>query len=215
MSNRLWVLGAILVSAAIIVLGWFLGISPKLAEASTSAGERQNVEAQNQAQEAAIALLKQQFAAIDDQKSKLKDLERAIPEAPELDTLIDFIVAASAANGVVVDNVTTLEGALYGGSVDPTAAADPAAVQPAEPGVTDPNAPPAAVDAGVVGRFFTVGISVKVFGSADQVFALVDSLQMGERLFLVTDVDFTTEGESAGTITGFVYVVTPPVVPVQ
>lgn len=208
MSNRLWVLGAVLVSIAIVVLGWFLGISPKLAEVGIATLERQSVEAQNTAQEEAIALLKLQFADIDAYEDDLKELQSSVPEESSLDTFFDTIVAESAANGLIVDNITALEGAVYGGSVDPTAATDPEAVQPAEPVAADPNAPAAALDPGLTGRFFTVGVSIRVLGSADQVYALADNLQLGKRLFLVTDVSFNTDGEPNGTITGFVYVVT-------
>ncbi|HPM53090.1 MAG TPA: hypothetical protein PK282_12730, partial [Rhodoglobus sp.] len=64
MSNRLWIFGAVLASIAIVVLGWVVGISPKLAEGDAAATQRQNVDSQNLAQEQANVLLKEQFSKI-------------------------------------------------------------------------------------------------------------------------------------------------------
>ena len=209
MSNRLWVLGAVLASIAIIVLGWIVGISPKLAEADAAAVSRLNVEAQNTATEAATGLLKQQFAGITKVKADLKKLQVIIPEDMALEPFFDEIVAAAAANGVVLTNISAQEGAIYGGSVDPNAASSSTAVQPeAGAAATDPNAPAAGLAASLSGRFFTIGVTVKAQGSADQLYALTQTLQEGARLFLVTDVQFTVESGSPGaTISGFVYVV--------
>jgi Tfp pilus assembly protein PilO len=208
MSNRIWVFGAVLVSIVIIVLGWFLGISPKLAEADVASSERANVDAQNVAQEAAIGLLKEQFADLDKVKAELKKLQESIPNSTSADTFIDSVAAAAVSNGVILDSVTPLEGAAYGGSVDPTAAADPTAVQPADPSVTVPNTASTTLDASLTGRFYTVGVSIEVLGGADQMYAFADTLQKNNRLFLVTDVTFSTDGEPGGKITGFFFVVT-------
>jgi hypothetical protein len=210
MSNRLWVFGAVLASIAIVVLGWVLGISPKLSEGDAAIADRQNVESQNLAQEQVIVLLKDQFTKIDTFKKDLKGLQLSVPATVAVDNFADKVVSLAAAQEVVVDNLTTLEAAIYGGSVDPTAAANPDTVKPTESTAADPNAPAAALDGALAGRFFTVGVSLKVLGNADQVFSLVKALQEGERLFLVTDVDFNTEGEASGTITGFIFVVADP-----
>lgn len=213
MSNRLWVLGTILVSIAIVVLGWVLGISPRLAEAGIAVTERQNVELQNQAQEAALALLKQQYEDLDELESELKELQVSIPASADTDEVFDSIVASAAASGVLIDNIAALEGAIYGGSVDPNAATDSELVQPAD----GSTAPDPTLDGSLANRFFTIGVSIKVLGGADQVFSLVSALQKGDRLFLVTDVEYTTESEPRATITGFVYVVTgmPAATPAQ
>lgn len=208
MSNRLWVLGTVLVSIAIVVLGWFLGISPRLAEAEAASAEAASVDSQNLAQEAAIAMLKEQFADLDTLKSDLKKLQISIPATASTDKFFDQIVSAASTNSVVLDNITALEGAVYGGSVDPAAATDPNAVQPPDSTASDPNTTASGLDSSLTGRFFTVGISIKVLGDADPVYAFVESLQKGGRLFLLTDVNFTTDGEPGATLTGFLYVVT-------
>jgi Tfp pilus assembly protein PilO len=206
MSNRLWVLGTVLVSIALVVLGWFLGISPKLNEADAASAERASVDSQNLAQEAAIALLKDQFADLSTLKADLKKIQSAIPSSVSADTFFDQIVSAAASSGVLLDNITPLEAAAYGGSVDPTAAADPNAVQPETP--TDPTLPVANLDASLTGRLFTAGVSIKVLGSADQVYAFTEALQKGARIFLLTDVNFTTDADQGATLTGFIFVVT-------
>jgi hypothetical protein len=210
MSNRLWILGAVLASIAIVVLGWVVGISPKLAEADTAAAQRQNVDSQNLAQEQANALLKDEFAKIKTYQDDLKKLQVSVPATDALGVFFDQIVADSTANGLVLDNLTALEAAIYGGSVDPTAATNPDTVKPAESTATDPNAPASGLSPTLTGRFFTIGVSLKVTGNADQVFALAKTLQAKERLFLVTDIQFTTDGEPGATITGFIFVVADP-----
>lgn len=213
MSNRLWVLGTVLVSIALVVLGWVLGISPRLAEAGIAVTERQNVELQNQAQEAALALLKQQYEELDELEEELDDIQSSIPSKPATSEFFDQVLTTASAAGVAVEEIAALEGAIYGGSVDPAAATDSELVQPADGSA----APDPTLDGSLANRFFTIGVSIKVLGGADQVFSLVSALQEGERLFLVTDVDFTTGTEPRATITGFVYVVTDttPAVPAQ
>ena len=210
MSNRLWILGAVLASIAIVVLGWVVGISPKLAEGAAADAQRQNVDSQNLAQEQANALLKDEFAKIKTYQDELKKLQVSVPATDALDVFFDQIVADSAANGVILDNLTALEAAIYGGSVDPTAATNPDTVKPEESTAADPNAPAAGLSSALTGRFFTIGISLKVTGGADQVFALAKTLQAKERLFLVTDIQFTTDGEPGATMTGFIFVVADP-----
>lgn len=208
-SNRIWVFGALLLSVAIVGLGWLLGISPKLAEIDVAIAERTSVEQQNQAHEAVIAMLKGQFAQIDETQSELDELQLSIPGTSQLGTFFDDTAALVASHGLILDNLTALEGAAYGGSVDPNAPTGGGAVQPGDGTAVDPNAPAAPVDAGLAGRFFTIGIALKVLGTADQVFALTKAMQEDERLLLITDVDFTVDGgnQSAG-ITGFLFVVT-------
>ena len=46
--------------------------------------------------------------------------------------------------------------------------------------------------------------------SADQIFTFAKGLQGDKRLFLVTDIQFTTDGEPGATITGFIFVVADP-----
>lgn len=161
MSNRVWILGAVLASIAIVVMGWVVGISPKLAEADTAAAQRQNVDSQNLAQEQANALLKDEFAKIKTYQDDLKKLQVSVPATDALNVFFDQIVADSTANGLVLDNLTALEAAIYGGSVDPTAATNPDTVKPAESTATDPNAPASGLSPTLTGRFFTIGVSLK------------------------------------------------------
>ncbi|MCC6856437.1 MAG: hypothetical protein IT189_10300 [Microbacteriaceae bacterium] len=210
MSNRLWIFGAVLASIAIVVLGWVVGISPKLAEGDAAATQRQNVDSQNLAQEQANVLLKEQFSKIKTYQDELKKLQVSVPASAALDVFSDQIVTDAAANGLILTNLTSLEAAVYGGSVDPTAATNPDTVKPEESTAADPNAPAAGLNPSLTNRFFTIGVSLKVTGGADQIFTFAKGLQGDKRLFLVTDIQFTTDGEPGATITGFIFVVADP-----
>ena len=46
-GNRIWMIGTALAIVGIVLLGWFLGVAPKLAEARSANEQRTTVEAQN------------------------------------------------------------------------------------------------------------------------------------------------------------------------
>ena len=58
-GNRLWLLGTVAVIVIVVVLGWFLGISPKLAEGDAAISQIADVNAQNAVQQAALGQLKE------------------------------------------------------------------------------------------------------------------------------------------------------------
>jgi len=56
-STRVWSFATVLLIIVVVALGWFLGISPKLAEAARFDSDRLAVQAQNEVTRAAIAQL--------------------------------------------------------------------------------------------------------------------------------------------------------------
>lgn len=214
-GNRLWILGASLAIAGIVVLGWLLGISPKLAEGDVAIASREAVEQQNAAQEAVLVGLKKQFEDLEGLKVELEDLQKQLPSNPEVEEFIGYVNDAAVLSGVVVSNIVAVEPTGYGATADGVA---PPAAPPAEGSGTTPEgdpatpATPAAGTPSAVGAdltsFFSVGVTIQVEGSPEQVMAFSKLLQESERVFLDSQVEFTSgsQGILGGSVTGFLFV---------
>jgi Tfp pilus assembly protein PilO len=209
-ANRIWTFGAAVVILAIIILGWMLGISPKLAEADAASADQAAVEQQNAEQEAVLVVLREQFENIDQLKLKLKDLQGELPDAPQVESFIEYATGVATSAGVVISNIKAIEPVAYG--VDPTAiqpvAPPPAETPPAEGGdaATTPVTPPPVVVQPAA--LYSIGISIEVQGSPEQVMAFSKLLQDGKRIFLPTGVTFDSgdQGLLGGTVTGYLFV---------
>src|SRR5680860_1093571 len=101
-KNRLWMLGAALLIGIASVLGWLLGISPKLDEARTAKTEQVAVEAQNSAYESELTELKEQFENIGELKQELVLLRRAIPGAAEIPAFVGQLDAIAQRHQVTL-----------------------------------------------------------------------------------------------------------------
>ena len=208
-GNRLSIIGASLVIVAIVVLGWLLGVAPKLTEADVALAEQLSVDEQNAAQEVALVALRNQFGDLDTLRSDYAALQEEIPSAPKVEDFLDELKAAADLTGVTLVAVTAAETEGYAGAAVDSAApstetADPAdAADAADPSLgTQP-------DAGLAGQLFTVGVSITVTGTSAQVLDFTGTVQEGTRFFLANMVSFTgTASESSGgSISGYLFVV--------
>ena len=224
---RLWAIGATILMAAIIALGWLLGISPKLSEAAASAEQAESVEANNVTQEAVLEGLKKDFSEIEERRAELKALQVQIPEGDSLAEFIGEMHDLEQASGTVLTNFTAGDGVGFvPAAADPAAPAPAEASAPVEPTAVDPD-DPAAVAAALKSKiaaeaatlspaqFIVIEVTVQVTGSQAQVLDFVNRVQHGDgRLFLITQL--TVEGDQTdgavynGTITGNVYVLLNP-----
>jgi len=206
--NKIWSAGAAIVIVAILALGWFAGVSPKLQESAASKLELESVESQNSLQEINLAKITSDFAKIDSLKAELATLRGALPAGDDLSTFIGELHALEAASGVVLSSIGATEGVPFVPAPAPVeeeeAEGEADAAETAEP------AAPAIPE----GQFIVIGMDLSVKGSHEQVLAFVDALQNGNRLFLVSNLnvqlDETTQ-QFTGGITGFVYVLLDPV----
>jgi Tfp pilus assembly protein PilO len=130
--NRLWMLGAAVLICAIAVLGWLLGIAPKLSEASAANTERANVEVQNATYHNQLAALKTQFENIGDLKSKLAGLREAVPAEPEIPALIGQLGAIGQQHEVTLTSIIVSDAQPYA----PEVRAAPAPVEATPAGTT-------------------------------------------------------------------------------
>lgn len=209
-DNRLWAIGAAFIMIAVLLLGWFLGVSPNLSQAAISDTQRISVEEQNTQQEATLADLKSKFEKIDEYKTELAGLRRAIPAGGDLSTFIGQLQDLEARSGVKVKSITTSDAAPFLSSASAAAPAAPAA--PAD----GTEAPAAADEVAAPGsgvnelNFVSIEVDISVAGSRDQVLDFVEALQSGSRLYLVTALtiseDDTGSGVFTARVTGAVYV---------
>ena len=217
--------GAALAIGVVVVLGWMLGISPKLSEARAARTDLVAAEAQNTVFEAQLATLKEQYKSIDSLRSELADLRQAVPNGPDMPDFVGHLDDIAEANGVTLASITVSDAQPYVPMVAaPAAEAQPAPGAPADDtataapvdaAATAATAEAAAVPAPVVNplvtaeNFVAVPISLSIEGTYDDVVKFVQGLQQGQRLVMVTAFNTSAVADSGkviGSITAFVYV---------
>ncbi len=200
MNNKFWLLIAAVLGVAILVMGWFLGVSPKIDEMSAANEQRANVEQQNRLHEVKLKELKKQFEQLDELKADLAEAQKELPPGDELSTFLGQLHELESASGVKLTKFAASDAERYlaapGATVSPLVTAD---------------------------NFVAITINLTVVGSQAQVMEFVSDLQFGTRLFLVTKLTVAQEqtttggdGETAGytgSITGYVYVLVDPSAP--
>lgn len=192
-GNRLWAFGSVAAMALVLVLGWFLGVSPKLAESELSKIELQSVEQQNTMLTAQLVEMRELDAKIDDLENELEEFREVIPGRVDASTFVDTVQALAAANALSVRLISIAEPQTWGeaGELDATNPETGAALEPL------PEAP-----AGT----YTVAVTVQVQGPGPGFTEFTRLLQAGNRLFLVADFAFDGE-KSIGTLSGFLFVI--------
>lgn len=192
-GNRIWVLVTTVAIAAILGLGWLLGVSPLLAQAETAETERAAVELTNASQQAALLQMQDQFEQLDDLEVALEELRLSIPGETDADGVYALLAAYRDVAGASPALITLGEAVQYGVPVDAGTTASPA------PGSAPPATGRLATD------LYSVPITVTFEGtSLDAVYAFVYLMQHGPRLFLVSSVTTSPEGS---TITAHVFVI--------
>lgn len=228
-----WVAGAAFICVVLLALSWLLLISPRLTAAAETRDQVVQAQAQNDILRAKTAVLRQQFAELDEYKAELAGLRAQIPAEPELAESIRTIEALAVTHDVVAVGIQVNDAvdvvpvapvpvpADEGASAPPEGAADgddPAATE--ETPVTPVPVGPVPIEG-----FIAVPVTVTVLGPGPNVQDFIGALQTGvERLVLVhtlsgTAVDeaedtngrpATVIGDLEMTITGYVYVLTEP-----
>ncbi|MDO8383367.1 MAG: type 4a pilus biogenesis protein PilO [Microbacterium sp.] len=104
---RLWVIGSAFVAVLILLAGWFLGVQPRLAEASAAGAERQSVATSNAQYEAVLVELRELSENLPALQSDLDAIRVEIPQEPELPDLLGQLNELAVASGVTLNEVTT------------------------------------------------------------------------------------------------------------
>lgn len=219
MSNRMVAFGAILLSAAIVALGWFLGVSPRLADAAAADGERQDVQSQNEGLEAQLVQLRADYERIDELRAEVSELRASIPDIADYAGFVSELNALSGSTGAAVHRLTIGDASWYATQLaDAPVTADPvappagsasadgaaAAEAPAAESVEGPI--PVPIDTTLINgsNFVAIPVTIELTADYDQSMALMTALQADKRLFLVTG--FSWGAAAAPRIEGLLYV---------
>ena len=217
-KNRLWVIGSVLVMAAILAFGFVLGIRPQLNAVSEARAERLVVETTNAEQALVLAQLKADYARIDEVRNELAPLTLSVPAGTEMPAFINQLselagqsqvtltmirvtetqayaeVAAPVAEAPVAD--VAAEGAAAEGAAAESAVAAPVAAAP----VATAGVPPV-VDARITAaNFASLSLQISIKGDYSRVLDFVNGLQTGSRLFLVSNITTTTLSTEGATV---------------
>lgn len=183
-STRLWTFATVIIVIVLVALGWFLGVSPQLTAAAVAELERQNVAAQNVALRAATDALAADFAAIDELRDQLVEVEGEFPPLAEYDDFSETFLGALQAAGLVLDSAQVSLAAPL--SVD---------VVPDENGVV-PS-----------GTLLKLPVTITVEGDLRAALVFIDALQRSERFTFVNVASFADGTTEPFTVVSVVYYV--------
>lgn len=199
-GNRLWLLGTVAAVAVIVVLGWLLGVSPKLASADLAAAEQATVDQGNLIQQAELEQLRQKNEEIDVLRAEVDVLRKGIPGSVLSEDFVDDLVSKAASTGVNVTRISLSEPAPWGASLEveggSSTAEDEGSAAPPVSTATD----------GV----FTVAVTIDVTGPPEAVIAFSRLAQEGDRLLLVDNFSYAGDPELKATLTGYTFVYVDP-----
>ncbi len=187
-TTRIWTFAAVLIMIAVVALGWFLGISPRLADAARFETERRNVQAQNDVARAAIAQLQSDFENLDELLVELEGLREEFPTAAQYDDAIEELLIRLLSAGLGLQNIQINEPAPT------TPLVLEADAQPPAPEIDGEGILPA-------GSLLGVPVAVTVTGPLSSILDYIEALQKSPRFSIVSSGDYTTSGDGSGTIT--------------
>ena len=185
-TTRLWTFATVIIVIVLLALGWFLGVSPQLSAAAVATLERQNVATQNVALRAATDALAADFAAIDELREQLSEVEAEFPPFAEYDDFVETILVAVQAAGLTLNSAQV-------------SIASPLSVDavPDEEGLV------------AAGTLLSLPVSISVFGDVRSALVFADALQRSERFTFVNVVSFSegTTGNPATVVSVRYYMV--------
>ena len=200
--SRLITIGAVVLIGAVLALGWFVAISPQLAQARVADDERAVVQQVNQGYEDTIAELKELDKRLPQLEAQLAGLATSIPSDAAISTLMGELNAIATASGVQITSIRADVPAAFASEADVIPAAGPTGSNGA---VTETTTTAESTAVGTTGMI-SIPISVSVRGERDATLLFAQNVQMGIRLYLVTDVDVVISDETTTTLEGLVYV---------
>lgn len=194
-ANRIFAMATALVIAAVLGLGWLLGVSPLLAAADQADQERITVEQTNLAQQTTLAAMKAEFDRLDEIEDQLQALRVAIPNEVDSDTIYAYLAGIQNGTAAFVESITTGEAAPYG--------------QTSETSQAPPGEGEAPSGVAQFEGLYTVPVTITfVKGvSVAEIIAFAGAMQNGPRIFLVTAITRPASSDgSSGTITAYMFV---------
>ncbi len=212
-NGRIWLLAGALLAVGVVAIGWFVGASPLLAQASANEAQIAEIDAQNTLQMLEIAEMKEQFENIDELRDELDELQVSVPGFADTGDYFDEISAKAGAAGVSLQTVT-VEGALPYGAMGSVEASDDEADDATDTGGTSGSqgqiTPALVPDADLAANLYVLTVKFEIDADQNQLAAFLAGLQGDGRLMLVTEVTSTFGTGQRSSITAFVFVVHDP-----
>lgn len=175
LKTRLWVIGTVMFSALLVLLGVMGGLVPQLTQAASTFSLVAQQDETNELQRLQLQQLQLAQNNVTDLNEQLEQLTQAIPGTIDSSALLAELDALQAQTGALV-SFLKIENPL-------------AASQPAD---SSDEAEPSGQAAQ------EIPISMKVTGSQEEVAQFIQALQTGDRLITYTRVGF---GQSSGGAT--------------
>jgi hypothetical protein len=178
-----------------VVGTWFLGVAPRLDEATKANSERLSIEFLNQQHAATLAALKEQFEHLPDLNKELDELRTAVPASDESAILLRQLQSLAGSAGVTLTDITLSSPEWFTVPAEAPADAEVAAAL----GSVGPQ------------NFLAISLEQTVMGEHGRIMAYLDSLQKGQRTFLLHDLSFesglpSADAQVAVTFTGQIFV---------
>ncbi|MBC9925918.1 MULTISPECIES: GspMb/PilO family protein [unclassified Leucobacter] len=209
-KTRLWVLGAGVVSAALILFGIIGGLLPQLAIASSTDDLAESAQIRNDAQVVQIQMLQQAEKNRAELEAVATELSGSLPATVASAELLRELETLALQSGVQLTSVTA--SSPVPPEVDPEAAAAEAAAAAAADtagdgaGAEAANAaePAPAPAAGLT----AIPLNVVAAGAPEALANFARALQTGQRLILVKQLDIVegSEGASTATLDGLIFI---------
>lgn len=206
--------------AVVLLAGWFLLLSPRMATAGDLNAQREAVEVANEQTRAKIVELEQMKADIDTVEAEAETLAARFTGTAEESALFDLIRDAARKAGIPERNISDVTAGVPvigggDGSVTVPQGTGTPTPAPAPTPATDANAAPAPASAPApaapTSQLASMSLDVTVTGTEEQMVRFLDALESMDRAYLVHAV---TLGESEGrsmsaTINGNMYLLPP------
>lgn len=207
-KSRMWVLGSIVAIVVIVAAGWFIGVSPQLAVATSASNDRSNVMAANARNEILLAKLKRDYENIDALKNQVLTLQKSVPTSADISSFVTELNTLANARKVTLKSINVSDAKPY----------TPATQAAAKAGASDPQTNPKITST----NFVVIPVQIGITGDYTKVLDFVNDVQQGQRLFLVSALSSMGATNSKGvkgsptmsggsqkvdsSITGFIYV---------
>lgn len=203
-GNRLWILVGSVLIVAILAIGYFLAIVPKMAEADQTVAQQQQALATQNAAAADLAKLKGQYSSLDQLTAKLQTLQLAIAGTPDGSSFSDELATFESQSGARITDILFSEGQAATTALVPLPATSATPDPNSTPAPAATTAPPAAPASGAAspGGVYAVRVALKLNGTPSQIIAFSKLAQQGQRYFLDTDLTFTTASADSGAAAG-------------
>jgi hypothetical protein len=220
-DNRLWMIGAGLLSAIIVALGWFLGVSPQLTVLSAANAEIANVNALNEQQQLSLAGMQADFGNLEKVRAELDELRLSVPARTAYPDFLRDITRAASDSQVFLTGMTAGSATIFTAPDVETPPAETPTEGEATDGTTDNAAPVPAAPAATNDGFIAIPVTISFQSGAAPFVDMMGEILKFDRLFLVTNIVFAPKGEDDAvgdffttTVTGFIYVLIDPSLPV-